>query len=419
MRRRLEFQLTIVTMAVAVITHGISNGIHIWDRIHPISGALFTGITAFDMISGVFWQTLLVWLAGHYILKQLNQLRDSIDEVSNRNFDIQVPVPRIQNEIYKVALAFQNTAAVLGEYHEQMGRSVQLLNQAVGEVDDKMRVAAEGAHLINQAMKEITDGAMQAAESADAQMREADESKVLVDRLEKGVQSENQAVRTLNDAITAGAGRTAQIASEMQSASVAASQTNAKTRQLVERAENVEEILRSVESVAENTNMIALNASIEAARAGDAGRGFAVVANEVRILAEQSQEANKQIQQVVRLMVEDINNVNKAVGETSASFSRVEQARKDIEAAFATIHESGRVVDDVVQNVLREFAKQREQTSRLQEQAHRINGAVQQVMALTQEVSATTNDQNLAVESVGSTLAQLRNVAENLDKLQN
>ena len=418
MKRRLELQLTLITMVVAIVTHGISNGILLWERVHHLGGAEFIALTTFDLISGVFWQTLLVWLAGHYILKQLNHLRGSIAKVSEGNFDIHVPLPRIKNEIYDVSLAFQNTAAVLGEYHTKMGQSVQLLNQSVVEVDSKMRLAADGAHSIELAMREITEGAMQAAEAADTQMQGADASRIIVDRLENGVQSEGQAVHTLNQAITAGAERTNQIASEMKTASNAAEQTILKTRQLVERAENVEEILKSVESVAESTNLIALNASIEAARAGEAGRGFAVVASEVRILAEQSQEANKRIQEVVRMMVEDINNVDRAVTDTSASFSRVEQARKDIESAFATIRESGSVVEEVVREVLQEFTKQRDQTAELQAQSHRINDVVQQVMALTEEVSATTNEQNRAVQSVGKSLEQMRNVAKNLDELQ-
>ncbi len=419
LKKRLELQLTLITMIVAIITHAISGAILIWERQNHISGSFFVGLTAFDLISGVFWQTLLVWFAGHYILKQLKQLRSAIQKVEQGEFNIQVPVPKIQNEIYDVSVAFQQTAAALGEYHEKMGQSVQLLNKSVHEVNSKMQLASDGAHSIALAMKEITGSAMQAAEAADTQMQGADATRLMMERLEQAVQSENQAVHTLNDAITMGAERTSQIASEMQLASSAAEQTIQKTRQLVEKAQSVEEILNSVEAVAESTNLIALNASIEAARAGEAGRGFAVVANEVRILAEQSQDANKKIQEVVRLMVEEISNVDQAVTDTSASFSRVELARKGIESSFSTINDSGKVMGKVVQEVLVEVNKQKAQTSQLQLQAHLINDVVQQVMALTEEVSATTNEQNSAVESVESTLQQMRGVASNLDQLQN
>ncbi len=418
MKRRLELQLIAITMIVAVITNAISGGIFLWERHVQLGGSAFVALTTFDLLSGVFWQTLLVWLAGHYILKQLNQLRTAIAKVQQGEFDIQIPLPKIKNEIYDVAVAFQKTAFVLGEYHEKMDKSVQLLNQSVREVDSKMRLASDGAHSIALAMKEITDSAMQAAQAADTQMQGADASQIIVDRLEQGVQSESRAVQTLNEAITLGATHTNQIASEMQLASTAAEQTTLKTRQLVERAENVAEILKSVEAVAESTNLIALNASIEAARAGDAGRGFAVVASEVRLLAEQSKESNKRIQEVVRIMVEEIGNVDQAVIDTSSSFSRVEQARQAIATSFATIHESGQVVENVVREVLQEFSKQRDQTAQLQTQSHRINDVIQQVMALTEEVAATTTEQTHAVQSVGNTLEQMRTVASDLDELQ-
>ncbi len=417
-KRRLELQLIFITMIVAVITNGISGGIFLWERHVQLGGSAFVALTTFDLLSGVFWQTLLVWLAGHYILKQLNQLKTAIAKMQQGEFDIQIPLPKIKNEIYDVAVAFQKTAGVLGEYHEKMDKSVQMLNQSVQEVDSKMRLASDGAHSIALAMKEITDSAMQAAQAADTQMQGADASQIIVDRLEQGVQSESRAVQSLHEAITLGATHTNQIASEMQLASTAAEQTTLKTRQLVERAENVAEILKSVEAVAESTNLIALNASIEAARAGDAGRGFAVVASEVRLLAEQSKESNKRIQEVVRIMVEEIGNVDQAVIDTSSSFSRVEQARQEIATSFATIHESGQIVENVVREVLQEFSKQRDQTTQLQTQSHRINDVIQQVMALTEEVAATTTEQTHAVQSVGNALEQMRTVAADLDELQ-
>ena len=417
-KRRLELQLIFITMIVAVITNAISGGIFLWERHVQLGGSAFVALTTFDLLSGVFWQTLLVWLAGHYILKQLNQLKTAIAKMQQGEFDIQIPLPKIKNEIYDVAVAFQKTAGVLGEYHEKMDKSVQMLNQSVQEVDSKMRLASDGAHSIALAMKEITDSAMQAAQAADTQMQGADASQIIVDRLEQGVQSESRAVQSLHEAITLGATHTNQIASEMQLASTAAEQTTLKTRQLVERAENVAEILKSVEAVAESTNLIALNASIEAARAGDAGRGFAVVASEVRLLAEQSKESNKRIQEVVRIMVEEIGNVDQAVIDTSSSFSRVEQARQEIATSFATIHESGQIVENVVREVLQEFSKQRDQTTQLQTQSHRINDVIQQVMALTEEVAATTTEQTHAVQSVGNALEQMRTVAADLDELQ-
>ncbi len=417
-KRRLELQLIFITMIVAVITNAISGGIFLWERHVQLGGSAFVALTTFDLLSGVFWQTLLVWLAGHYILKQLNQLKTAIAKMQQGEFDIQIPLPKIKNEIYDVAVAFQKTAGVLGEYHEKMDKSVQMLNQSVQEVDSKMRLASDGAHSIALAMKEITDSAMQAAQAADTQMQGADASQIIVDRLEQGVQSESRAVQSLHEAITLGATHTNQIASEMQLASTAAEKTTLKTRQLVERAENVAEILKSVEAVAESTNLIALNASIEAARAGDAGRGFAVVASEVRLLAEQSKESNKRIQEVVRIMVEEIGNVDQAMIDTSSSFSRVEQARQEIATSFATIHESGQIVQNVVREVLQEFSKQRDQTTQLQTQSHRINDVIQQVMALTEEVAATTTEQTHAVQSVGNVLEQMRTVATDLDELQ-
>lgn len=417
--RRLEIQLTLITIVVAFITHGVSLVLMLWERAHPLNGLAFAGLSTFDLVGGVIWQGLLVWLAGHYVMKQIGPLRNAMNNVRNGDFNVEIPTPKIKNEIYDVAITFREISSILHDYKNEMGQAIEALNSTVVEVGSGLDTVAERSRVIVDAMKEITDGAMQAAETADLQMRGTDASRVIVDRLEQGVQSETHAVQSLNEAIVAGAMQTGQIASEMQAAQAAADLTMGKTRQLVEYARSVEQILMSVEAVAESTNLIALNASIEAARAGEAGRGFAVVANEVRILAEQSQDANKRIQEVVRTMVDDINNVDRAVADTGQSFAQVEQARVGIESALTTIRESGQVVEQVVHEVLAEFNQQRNQTTELQNQSHRINDVVQQVMGLTEEVAASTTEQNQALNAVESTIGQLRQLSANLAKLQN
>ena len=183
---------------------------------------------------------------------------------------------------------------------------------------------------------------------------------------------------------------------------------------LGERSKEIGQIVDTIAGIAGQTNLLALNAAIEAARAGEHGKGFAVVAEEVRKLAEQSQEAAQQIaeligkiqnetQQAVTAMqagTQEVKTGAVVVNESGEAFRRINelssQVAKQVESIAGTVHEVATGAQEIVASV------------------RKIDEETQSVSSETQSVSAATEEQSAAMEEIAASSQSLAKMAQDL-----
>ena len=366
-------------------------------------------IAVIAMALGAFFAFML----ARGIAGPIQRLVEGVNQVAAGDLTRLVSVES-RDEIGKLAASFNKMVTDLRALVTQVSSLAESLAASSQELTASAEQSAQAAGQVAESITEVAGGAAKQLEAVTV-------TAGTVDRMSAGVSRMAADVRTAADfageaAHSAGEGGQAVETAVSQMARIEATVNDsaAVVAKLGEKSKEIGQIIDTITGIAGQTNLLALNAAIEAARAGEQGRGFAVVAEEVRKLAEQSQEAAGQIAALI----------GGIQAETAQAVAAMEKGTREVGEGAQLVSSAGQAFQSIIRlvgevssrsgevaAVINGFAGDGEQTVRA---VGGIKAISQEAMVQAETVSAATEEQSASLEQIASSSRELATMAGDL-----
>ena len=353
-------------------------------------------LTKFILIASVILVILLSVSMAFYLSRSINTSIRYLIEIANSiakgNLTVDV-TPKTQDEFGTLTLAFAETVKQLKSLIKDITATAENLvtfsDQLTANADQSAVATQQVANSIGNVAFNMTNQ----GEQVNSSVEEINNMTADIEAFEKLSEQSSHAANDVADIAQAGRVAVSGAVSQMETIAASVTESAEVIRQLAARSEEISQISDTISGIAEQTNLLALNAAIEAARAGEHGRGFAVVADEVRKLAEGSALAAAKIAELIRVIQND----------TTKAVERMEQGTLDVQSGKSVVDKAGTSFSNIVQAVIG-LTKNAEI---ILHAAHSSAEKINKLVAVMDELNKTSNAVSQEAESVSAATQQL------------
>lgn len=373
------------------------------------------GTAVVVLIFGVF----VAWICARRMTRPLIRMTSAVDRIAG--FDLTedpelIALDKNKGETGSIAHAVLHMKQALRSMVQQIREQSANIHQASGQLEENATATSGNVDSIETAVNEIATGATNQATETQRATEDVVMMGTMIEDTSTQVENLNSTAVEMSNASASARDALEELNHINEKAIESIEVIYQQTHTTNESALKIKDVTELIASIAEETNLLSLNASIEAARAGDAGKGFAVVASQIQKLAEQSNASTKKIDDIIHMLLTDSENAVHTMEEVREVMHQQSEKVEQTKQVFGSVNQG---IDQSISGM----EAISEHTRQLDHARENIVDTVQNLSAIAQENAASTEETNAVVMEIGGVMQQisgnvqgLRRIADILEK---
>lgn len=362
--------------------------------------------------------SLSIMLIMKSITFDINRVKSQMSKLADGDLTQTVETNRIDEigdlvrNTNAASLKLRNIMKSILDHSNSVAASAEELNASADETSRSIQIVAN-------TIQEVSKGAQTGSTYVDLATKNVNKTTQAIDNVSHEISRVSEFSLHVNNQAIEGNNKAIQAVEKINSVKNTVIVTSTIVQALGEKSKQIGEIVGVITGIASQTNLLALNAAIEAARAGEAGRGFAVVADEVRKLAEDSSQAAENIRKLIKEISIEMDHALNAMAKST----------DEVDLGSKVVSEAGESLITIV-NEVDQISKRIEgiktATEGISKSSEEIIASMKQISITTEEsaagseeASSATEEQTAAVEEISSSATQLAKIADELKNMVN
>lgn len=352
----------------------------------------------------------IVLIVNRIVQKGLNSVIDMAKEISEGNLSIEENTYSGKDEIAQLSTAMNEMLVNLKDMVNQISNVSEVVSSQSEELTQSANEVKDGSNQVAATMQELSAGSESQANAS------TDLAETMISFIGKIQESNSYGENIVTSSHSVlglteeGSTLMSSSINQMQNINYIVKSSVEKVKQLDTKSKEISNLVGVIQSIAEQTNLLALNAAIEAARAGEHGKGFAVVADEVRKLAVEVSDSVANITGIVESIQVESNNV----------VSTLESGYEEVEKGTSSIQTTGKTFEDIKSAISAVVNQVQDVSNRLKEIDHdcgNMSHSIDNIASISEESAAGIEQTSASIQQTSSSMEEISSSAEHLSKL--